>query len=133
MAMEQALRRVWPAPAQDPVVAVEEGRVRGILEGSAVVVMGRQGCCMSHVARRLLQGLGVNPTVCEIGEGSPEEMVLMDEIAEMDGGDATTLAATMFPVVFIGGKLVGGLDRLMAVHISGELVPILKEAGALWL
>jgi hypothetical protein len=25
------------------------------------------------------------------------------------------------------------LDTLMAAHISGELVPILKEAGALWL
>ncbi|KAH7686068.1 Glutaredoxin-like plant II protein [Dioscorea alata] len=131
MAME--LRRVWPAPTKDPVVAVDEGGVRGMVEGSAVVVVGRKGCCMSHVARRLLQGLGVNPTVCEIGEGSPEEIVLMDEIAEMDGGDARILAASMFPVVFIGGKLVGGLDRLMAVHISGELVPILKEAGALWL
>jgi hypothetical protein len=29
--------------------------------------------------------------------------------------------------------LFGGLDKLMAAHISGELVPILKEAGALWL
>jgi len=33
----------------------------------------------------------------------------------------------------VAGKLLGGLDRLMAVHISGELVPILKKAGALWL
>ncbi|KAK1603155.1 hypothetical protein QYE76_017419 [Lolium multiflorum] len=35
------------------------------------------------------------------------------------------------PVVFIGGKLVGGLERLMAKHIAGELVPVLKQAGAL--
>ncbi|RWV97818.1 hypothetical protein GW17_00039372, partial [Ensete ventricosum] len=59
---------------------------------------------------RLLLGQGVNPVVCEVGE------------------DAVTL-----PAVFVGGRLVGGLDRLMAVHISGELVPILKRAGALWL
>uniref|UniRef100_A0A0D3ES93 Uncharacterized protein n=1 Tax=Oryza barthii TaxID=65489 RepID=A0A0D3ES93_9ORYZ len=44
------------------------------------------------------------------------------------GGEAAAL-----PAVFVGGKLLGGLDRLMAVHISGELVPILKKAGALWL
>ena len=37
------------------------------------------------------------------------------------------------PAVFIGGKLVGSMDRVMASHISGSLVPLLKEAGALWL
>lgn len=37
------------------------------------------------------------------------------------------------PAVFVGGKLVGGLDMLMAAHISGSLIPQLKEAGALWL
>ncbi|KAJ0971617.1 hypothetical protein J5N97_019576 [Dioscorea zingiberensis] len=132
MAMQQEIRRAW-TPAAVNGRAAEGGGVRGMVEGSAVVVVGRRGCCMCHVARRLLQGLGANPTVCEIGEGSPEETALMDEISEMDGGDASTLAAAVFPVVFVGGKLVGGLDRLMAVHISGELVPILKEAGALWL
>lgn len=37
------------------------------------------------------------------------------------------------PVVFVGGKLVGGVDRLVAAHISGNLIPQLKEAKALWL
>ncbi|PKU69668.1 Monothiol glutaredoxin-S5 [Dendrobium catenatum] len=75
-----------------------------------VVVVGRRGCCLVHVVRRLLQGQGVNPTVCEVGDEDNE-----------------------LPAVFIGGRLVGGLDQLMAVHISGELVPILRNAGALWL
>jgi hypothetical protein len=46
---------------------------------------------------------------------------------------ATTASARLaaFPAVFIGGRLVGGLDRLMAMHIAGELVPVLKQAGAL--
>ncbi|KAI5312382.1 hypothetical protein L3X38_041555 [Prunus dulcis] len=30
-------------------------------------------------------------------------------------------------------KLVGAMDRVMASHINGTLVPLLKEAGALWL
>ncbi|KAK1677119.1 hypothetical protein QYE76_037967 [Lolium multiflorum] len=47
---------------------------------------------------------------------------------------ATTAARdAAFLAVFIEGKLVGGLDRLMAKHIAGELVPVLKQAGALWL
>uniref|UniRef100_A0A0D9ZK38 Uncharacterized protein n=1 Tax=Oryza glumipatula TaxID=40148 RepID=A0A0D9ZK38_9ORYZ len=29
--------------------------------------------------------------------------------------------------------LVGAMDRVMAAHINGSLVPLLKEAGALWL
>ncbi|URE30341.1 Glutaredoxin [Musa troglodytarum] len=78
---------------------------------------------MCHVARRLLLGLGVNPTVCEFGDEAAGEAA--------GGGDVRRLA--MLPVVFVGGRLLGGLDRLVAVHITGELVPILKEAGALWL
>ncbi|RWW45913.1 hypothetical protein BHE74_00048205 [Ensete ventricosum] len=83
---------------------------------------------------RLLLGLGVNPTMCEVGdEAAGEAVALVEEAAvvEAGGGDVRRLA--MLPVVFIGGRLLGGLDRLVAVHITGELVPILKEAGALWL
>ena len=31
------------------------------------------------------------------------------------------------------GKLVGGTNRVMSLHLAGELVPMLKSAGALWL
>lgn len=38
------------------------------------------------------------------------------------------------PVVFIGGKLTGAMDRVMASRTNGTLKrPPLKEAGALWL
>ncbi|URE30340.1 Glutaredoxin [Musa troglodytarum] len=100
--------------------------MRRMVAENPVVVMGRRGCCMCHVARRLLLGLGVNPTVCEFGDEAAGEAVAL-----AGGGDVRRLA--MLPVVFVGGRLLGGLDRLVAVHITGELVPILKEAGALWL
>ena len=104
-------------PAQQPAAARDE--VRRAVAESPVVVVGRRGCCLSHVVKRLLQGLGVNPAVHEVaGEA---------ELAGIVDGDVA------LPAVFVGGRLLGGLDRLMAVHISGELVPILKEAGALWL
>ncbi|WVZ69341.1 hypothetical protein U9M48_018141 [Paspalum notatum var. saurae] len=89
---------------------------------SPVLVVGRRGCCLSHVVKRLLQGLGVNPAVHEVAD----EAALAGLVPP--GAEAAAL-----PAVFVGGKLLGGLDRLMAVHISGELVPILKKAGALWL
>lgn len=98
-------------------------RIRGLILENPVLVIGRHGCCMCHVVRRLLLGLGVNPSMYEVKDD--EQVGVVQELA----GDQRL----QFPAVFIGGRLVGGLDRLMAVHISGDLVPILKEAGALWL
>lgn len=92
---------------------------------NAVIVIGRRGCCMCHVVKRLLQGLGVNPPVHEVPE--EEEAAVAGQLSGMIGGEVK------FPAVFVGGKLFGGLERVMATHISGELVPILKDAGALWL
>ncbi|URE43605.1 hypothetical protein MUK42_25794 [Musa troglodytarum] len=106
------------------------GEIRRAVEENPVVVVGRSGCCMVHVVRRLLQGQGVNPVVCEVGEDADEAAL----VAGLRGSDDDIdLAAAALPAVFVGGRLVGGLERLVAVHITGELVPILKRAGALWL
>lgn len=116
------------------------GDIRRVVEENPVVVVGRRGCCMVHVVRRLLLGQGVNPMVCEVGEDADEAALIAElppDMAASGGGDVAGLlrrpGGMVLPAVFIGGRLVGGLDRLMAVHISGELVPILKQAGALWL
>ncbi|XP_008798206.1 monothiol glutaredoxin-S9-like [Phoenix dactylifera] len=112
--------------------------MRRLVAENPVLVVGRQGCCLCHVVKKLLLGLGVNPAVCEVAEDA--EPALVEELAEIAGCGRGSGGAgggvqqpVLFPAVFIGGRLVGGLDRLMAVHISGDLVPILKEAGALWL
>ncbi|XP_010919211.1 monothiol glutaredoxin-S9 [Elaeis guineensis] len=112
------------------------GGLRRLVAENPVLVVGRQGCCLCHVVKRLLHGLGVNPTVCEVAEDA--KSALLEELAEIataggGGGGGGVQQQVLCPAVFIGGRLVGGLDRLMAVHISGDLVPILKEAGALWL
>lgn len=104
------------------------------VKDNAVVVFGRRGCCMSHVARRLLLGHGVNPAVYEVDEA--DESRTAEELGGISGGGGgleDTGGRVQFPAVFIGGRLFGGLDRVMAAHITGELVPVLKEAGALWL
>ncbi|CAH2034188.1 unnamed protein product [Thlaspi arvense] len=103
--------------------------VRTVVEENAVIVIGRRGCCMCHVVKRLLLGLGVNPAVLEIDEEKEEEVLSELEKIGVEGGRETV----ELPAVYVGGRLFGGLDRVMATHISGELVPILKEVGALWL
>ncbi|CAO1948038.1 unnamed protein product [Urochloa humidicola] len=132
--------RPWLMPAAASVKSPEPAAAKGAEEEAAgddggkaeveravaespVLVVGRRGCCLSHVVKRLLQGLGVNPAVHEVA----------DEAALAGVVPAGNEAGAALPAVFVGGKLLGGLDRLMAVHISGELVPILKKAGALWL
>ncbi|CDY30815.1 BnaC05g21910D [Brassica napus] len=95
--------------------------VRTLVEENALIVIGRRGCCMCHVVKSLLLGLGVNPAEEEV-------MSELERIGVEGGRERVKL-----PAVYIGGRLFGGLDRVMATHISGELVPILKDVGALWL
>ncbi|KAK4769817.1 hypothetical protein SAY87_030349 [Trapa incisa] len=141
--MQQAISyKSWPqihtinrSPAtRAPLEGGEEivkGSVEEAVKDNAVIVFGRSGCCMSHVVKRLLLGLGVNPTVYEVEEAEEAQMVVELQGINSSGGEGNR--GVQFPSVFIGGRLFGGLDRIMATHITGELVPILKEAGALWL
>ncbi|KAG5516958.1 hypothetical protein RHGRI_037633 [Rhododendron griersonianum] len=142
--MPQAiLYRTWPPPSSTPATSWSSaatptnnafGRsakytgtsVGKLVAENAVVVIGRRGCCMCHVVKRLLLGLGVNPPVVDVDER--EEAAVIHELSGIVG-----YGGLQFPAVFMRGKLFGGLERVMASHISGELVPILKEAGALWL
>ncbi|ERM99210.1 hypothetical protein AMTRI_Chr02g254410 [Amborella trichopoda] len=101
--------------------------VQQVAGESAVVVFSDQGCCMCHVARSLFSSLGVSPAVHEIEEGWRGDEVRA-ALCRIAGGVEVAL-----PAVFVGGRLVGGLERVVACHISGGLVPLLKEAGALWL
>ncbi|KAJ9177119.1 hypothetical protein P3X46_012369 [Hevea brasiliensis] len=104
-----------------------------MVQENAIIVFARRGCCMSHVVKRLLLGLGVNPPICEIDEEDEISVLQELEMIVNKVGSGNNNKRVQLPGVFIGGRLFGGLDRLMATHISGELVPILKEAGALWL
>ncbi|CAK9152554.1 unnamed protein product [Ilex paraguariensis] len=106
--------------------------VTKMVSENAVIVFGRRGCCMCHVVKLLLQGHGVNPTIFEVDE--QDEATIIDDLLRIIGVDeGQNDGRPQFPAVFVGGKLFGGLEKVMATHISGELVPILKAAGALWL
>ncbi|KVH89521.1 glutaredoxin-C9-like [Cynara cardunculus var. scolymus] len=100
-----------------------------LVAGNAVMVFGQRGCCMCHVVKLLLLGLGVNPTISAVDEGDVADVI--HQLSKISGEDDGEMIE--FPVVYVGGKLFGGLERVMATHITGELIPMLKEAKALWL
>ncbi|OVA11220.1 Glutaredoxin [Macleaya cordata] len=107
-------------------------RIKLLVSENAVLVFGRRGCCMCHVIKRLLLGLGVNPAVYEVVDEA-DEIAVANELSTIDDNNVNGVLKPQFPCVYIGGKLFGGLDKLMAAHITGELIPILKQVGALWL
>lgn len=109
------------------VVESPVDKIRRLTTENAVLIFSMTSCCMCHVVKRLLSSLGVHPAVCELDE--EEEGAEMEKILRaLVGAQKSSV-----PAVFIGGNLIGGLDRVMAMHIEGDLVPKLKEAKALWL
>nr|CAB3451935.1 unnamed protein product [Digitaria exilis]CAB3455690.1 unnamed protein product [Digitaria exilis] len=113
--------------ASSAAMAVYE-RVARMASGNAVVVFSSSGCCMCHVVKRLLLGLGVGPTVYELDHLSPGGRDIQAALSQL-----LPPGHPPVPVVFVGGRLLGGVEKVMACHINGTLVPLLKQAGALWL
>ncbi|KAF9590615.1 hypothetical protein IFM89_035933 [Coptis chinensis] len=100
--------------------------IQRVASESAVVVISISSCCMCHAIKKLFCGMDVNPNVYELDQ-NPRGKEIKKTLMLLLG------TSPVVPVVFIGGKLVGSMDRVMASHINGTLVPLLKEAGALWL
>ncbi|XP_051133574.1 glutaredoxin-C9-like [Andrographis paniculata] len=104
--------------------------VKKLVEENAVAVFARRGCCMCHVVKLLLHGHGVSPAIFDVDDQNEGDVA--DELSKIIGASGNS-AAPKFPAVFVGGELFGGLEDIMGAHISGELVPRLREARALWL
>ncbi|KAL4377366.1 hypothetical protein GQ457_02G012750 [Hibiscus cannabinus] len=116
-----------PATASTVVVVGDPlERIERLASENAVVIFSVSSCCMCHAIKRLFCGMGVNPSVIELDQ-DPRGRDMEKALIRLLG------ASPAVPVVFIGGKLVGAMDRVMASHINGTLVPLLKQAGALWL
>ncbi|KAM0889340.1 hypothetical protein ACQ4PT_027783 [Festuca glaucescens] len=102
-------------------------RVMNLASERAVVVFTLSSDCLCHTVERLFSDqLGVNVLVHELDQdpvGKEMERALLNVLG----------TGPSVPVVFIGGKLIGGTNKVMSLHLGGELVPMLKNAGALWL
>uniref|UniRef100_A0ACD6AVH7 Uncharacterized protein n=1 Tax=Avena sativa TaxID=4498 RepID=A0ACD6AVH7_AVESA len=100
-------------------------RVTKLAGQRAMVIFSMSSCCMCHTVMRLFRELGVNPTVVELDE-DPSGKEMEKALARLLGRNPAV------PAVFIGGRLVGSTDKIMSLHLSGNLVPLLRNAGALW-
>ncbi|KAG1338615.1 glutaredoxin-C1 [Cocos nucifera] len=101
-------------------------RVNKLASQKAVVIFSLSSCCMCHTIKRFFSELGVNPTIYELDE-DPKGKDMERALAKMVGRNPPV------PAVFIGGNLVGPTDKIMSLHLSGKLVPLLRDAGAIWL
>lgn len=95
-----------------------ETRIQRLITEHPVIIFTRSSCCMCHVMRNLLATIGVHPTVIQLDD---------HEITALPPSDDTRA-----PAAFIGGTCIGGLESLVALHVTGHLVPKLVEVGALW-
>uniref|UniRef100_M8BFS1 Uncharacterized protein n=1 Tax=Aegilops tauschii TaxID=37682 RepID=M8BFS1_AEGTA len=91
-------------------------RVRRLASQRAVVIFGTSNCCMCHVVKTLFTEMGVSWTVHELDK-DPRGKDVERALASMAGRSLPV------PAVFIGGALV----------LAAQLVPLLRQAGALWL
>ncbi|KAE8800700.1 putative glutaredoxin-C2 [Hordeum vulgare] len=100
-------------------------RVTAMASQGTVVIFGASSCCMSHTMTRLFAELGVSSTVHEVDK-DPQREDLERALAAMVGQSPAV------PAVFIRGALVGGTRQVLELHLGGHLVPLLRQAGALW-
>ena len=87
----------------------------------AVVVFTLSSCCMCHTVTQLMADLSVNALVHEL-DRDPRGKDMERALLKMLGGRGPAV-----PAVFIGGT-----NSVMSLHLAGELVPMLMNAGALW-
>ncbi|XP_004233840.1 glutaredoxin-C1-like [Solanum lycopersicum] len=118
-----------PPPPSDP--SKRNVRKTGILKVVAenpLVIVAVRGCFMCVTVNGLVQRLGVNPKIVEVEE--VKKIAILVKLSKIEGSDG---GPWELPAVYVGGKLLGGVDKVMEAHVKGELVPMLRAAGALWL
>ncbi|XP_059294739.1 glutaredoxin-C9-like [Lycium ferocissimum] len=91
-----------------------------LIKENVVVVVAMRGCYMCLVVKHLLQELGLNTTLFEVDEA--DKASKLEELSEIEGGeDGNNDGPKELLAVFVGGKLLGGVTKVMNIHISGEL------------
>lgn len=118
-----------PPPPSDP--SKRNVRKTGILKVVAenpLVIVAVRGCFMCVTVNGLVQRLGVNPKIVEVEE--VKKIAILVKLSKIEGSDG---GPWELPAVYVGGKLLGGVDKVMEAHVKGEFVPMLRAAGALWL
>jgi len=86
---------------------------------SPVTIYTTKVCPYCLAAKRLLGALDADYTEVRL-DREPE---LRRQLGEENGGWRTV------PMVFVGGRFIGGFAELRELHLKGELAPMLEELG----
>ncbi|WCJ29620.1 Thioredoxin superfamily protein [Euphorbia peplus] len=111
-----------------------EARIQRLISEHPVIIFSRSSCCMCHVMKKLLSNIGVHPTVIELDDHEISALPPPphDHHNNNNNTSDSDSPPPIAPAVFIGGNCIGGLESLVALHLSGHLVPKLVDVGALW-
>ncbi|XP_054842124.1 glutaredoxin-1 [Eublepharis macularius] len=94
------------------------------IQRNKVTVFGKPSCPYCHMAVELLEALGVK-NLEYVDLTTRADMSNIQNYMERTTGSRTV------PRIFIGETCIGGYDNLKALNDRGELVPRLKQIGAL--
>ncbi|KAL3748207.1 hypothetical protein ACJRO7_009443 [Eucalyptus globulus] len=100
--------------------AVDKAKEISLL--APVVVFSKTYCGYCQRVKRLLTQLGVSYKVVELDKEGDGDVV-QSALADWTG-------LRTVPNVFIGGNHIGGCDSVTEKHQAGQLVPLLRSAGA---
>ncbi|XP_075524199.1 glutaredoxin-C6-like [Primulina tabacum] len=141
----QGVRNYWPladsgvclelTPTTTSPLAIDvdestEMRIQRLISESPLIIFSRPSCCMCHVMKHLLSTIGVYPTVIEMEEDEITILIQRDTSDEAEYSPPSG-GGPGVPALYIGGVCVGGLESLVALHLSNNLVPKLIQVGAL--
>ncbi|XP_050365845.1 glutaredoxin-C6-like [Argentina anserina] len=118
-----------PSSLSIDVAESADTRIRRLISEHPVIIFSRTSCCMCHVMKKLLATIGVHPTVIELDD---HEIAALPSPPPSSSDKDDHPRNNIPPSVFIGGTCVGGLESLVALHLTGHLVPKLVEVGALY-
>ncbi|XP_055803561.1 glutaredoxin-C9-like [Solanum dulcamara] len=117
-----------PPPPDQSNKKVRKTGIAKVVAENAMVIVAVRGCFMCITVNGLVQKMGVNPKIVEVEEA--EKTAMLVQLSKIEEGSGGPLE---LPAIYVGGKLLGGVDKVMEAHVQGEFVPILRAAGALWL
>ncbi|GAB2281329.1 Monothiol glutaredoxin-S6 [Dionaea muscipula] len=100
--------------------------IRHLVDQKPVVIFAKSTCCMCHSIKQLICSYGANPTVYEL-DTIPNGRDIEKALQKLAG------AKPSVPTVFIGQRFVGGANDVISHQVQGKLVPMLMDAGAIWI
>ncbi|XP_059625747.1 monothiol glutaredoxin-S6 [Cornus florida] len=98
--------------------------VMSLVGENPAVIFSKSSCCMCHTIVQLIRGFGANLTVYELDQ-LPKGKQIERELLALGRNPSV-------PAVFVGQKLIGGANEVMALHVQNELGPMLIKAGAIF-